>query len=212
MNYHIWTFGCQMNEADSQRLASELEKLGLQATPNREEADVVVLNTCVVRQSAEDKARSYLHMIKPLKDERPGTVFGVMGCMVGVRGNTPLRKAFPFVDVFMAPSEPRPLIDFLLPREGRQLSEQETNQRFALQDGGTEAALRLPAREVGQSVYAHVPIVYGCSHACAFCIIPYRRGAERSRPQAPMTDGARRRTTLRRRVVRAPENRAPVPL
>lgn len=184
MNYHIWTFGCQMNEADSQRLASELEKLGMRSTPNREEADVVVLNTCVVRQSAEDKAQSYLHMIKPLKSLRPGMVIGVMGCMVGVRGNTPLQKAFPFVDVFMAPSEPRPMVDYLLQREGRRIAELETQHRFALQDGEAgPAALKLPEDEVGKIVTAHVPIVYGCSHACAFCIIPFRRGAERSRPQ-----------------------------
>lgn len=186
MNYHIWTFGCQMNEADSQRLASELEKLGLRATDRREDADVVVLNTCVVRQSAEDKAHSYLQMVKPLKTENPGLVIGVMGCMVGVRGNTPLQKAFPFVDVFMAPSEPRPMVDYLLQREGRRIADLETRHRFALQDGeatGDSAALRLPKAEIGQTVTAHVPIVYGCSHACAFCIIPFRRGAERSRPQ-----------------------------
>jgi tRNA-2-methylthio-N6-dimethylallyladenosine synthase len=177
--YHVATFGCQMNEADSQRLASEMEKLGLRATDARDEADVLVLNTCVVRQGAEDKALSYLHMLKPLKQTYPDKVVGVMGCLVGVRGNTPLKRAFPWVDVFMAPSEPGPMVDFLLQREGKAFSEQETRERFALQDG---ASLRLPAHEIGQRVTANVPIVYGCSHACAFCIIPFRRGAERSRP------------------------------
>lgn len=94
MRYHITTFGCQMNEADSQRLASELEKLGLRATENRAEADVLVVNTCVVRQSAEDKALSYLNTIKPLKQRRPDLVVGVMGCLVGVRGNTPCSAPF----------------------------------------------------------------------------------------------------------------------
>ena len=113
MKYHISTFGCQMNEADSQRLASELEKLGLRAAPTREEADVLVLNTCVVRQSAEDKAFSYIQTLKPIKQRNPGAVIGVMGCLVGVRGNSPLQKAFPYVDVFMPPSETGPLLDFL---------------------------------------------------------------------------------------------------
>ncbi|MCS7324963.1 MAG: hypothetical protein NZ532_06460, partial [Thermoflexales bacterium] len=142
MRYHITTFGCQMNEADSQRLASELEKLGLRATDNRAEADVLVVNTCVVRQSAEDKALSYLNMIKPLKQRRPDLVVGVMGCLVGVRGNTPLQRAFPWVDVFMAPSEPAPLVNYLLQREGKRLAEEETKARFALQDSATLEATR----------------------------------------------------------------------
>jgi len=181
MKYHVATFGCQMNEADSQRLASALEKLGLRATDAREEADVLVLNTCVVRQGAEDKALSYLHMIRPLKQRRPDVVVGVMGCLVGVRGNTPLKKAFPWVDVFMAPSEPGPLVDLLLQREGKQLTEVETRQRYAVQDGDA-LSLRLPQHELGRRVTANVPVVYGCSHACTFCIIPFRRGPERSRP------------------------------
>jgi tRNA-2-methylthio-N6-dimethylallyladenosine synthase len=187
MKYHISTFGCQMNEADSLRLASELEKLGLRAAPSREEADVLVLNTCVVRQSAEDKAYSYIQTLKPLKRTNPNAIIGVMGCLVGVRGNSPLQKAFPYVDVFMAPSDPRPMVDLLLQREGKALAEAETQQRFVLQDDATQAAnlpYVLPAHERGTHVTAHVPIVYGCSHACTFCIIPYRRGVERSRPAA----------------------------
>jgi len=190
MRYHLTTFGCQMNEADTQRLASELEKLGMQATGTREDADVLVLNTCVVRQGAEDKALSFLHYIKPLKQLKPDMVVGVMGCLVGVRGNTPLRKAFPWIDVFMAPSEPAPMVDFLLQREGQALAAEETRQRFALQDGEyadgalADGAMRLPARERNHRIAMHVPIVLGCSHACAFCIIPAKRGAERSRPIA----------------------------
>jgi tRNA-2-methylthio-N6-dimethylallyladenosine synthase len=176
-----------MNEADSQRLASELERLGLHASPTREDADVLVLNTCVVRQSAEDKAYSYIQTLKPLKKHNPNVVIGVMGCLVGVRGNSPLQKTFPYVDVFMAPSDPRPMVDLLLQRAGKQLADAETHARFALQDGSAAAsndalAYILPAHERGRQVTAHVPIVYGCSHACTFCIIPYRRGVERSRP------------------------------
>jgi tRNA-2-methylthio-N6-dimethylallyladenosine synthase len=182
--YHVATFGCQMNEADTQRLASELERLGLRETAVREEADVLVLNTCVVRQGAEDKANSYLHMIHPLKQARPEVVVGVMGCLVGVRGNSPLKRAFPWVDVFMAPSQPAPMIDYLVADEARRLAEVETARRFALQDGDLAAAggILLPKERVGKQVTAHVPIVLGCSHACSFCIIPHRRGAERSRP------------------------------
>ncbi|MEW5961681.1 MAG: tRNA (N6-isopentenyl adenosine(37)-C2)-methylthiotransferase MiaB, partial [Chloroflexota bacterium] len=86
MKYHIWTAGCQMNVADSQRVGSELEKLGYRYTNNYRQADVIVLNTCVVRQSAEDKATGFLWSLKPLKETRPERVIALMGCLVGVRG------------------------------------------------------------------------------------------------------------------------------
>jgi tRNA-2-methylthio-N6-dimethylallyladenosine synthase len=178
MKYHLHVFGCQMNEADAQRVGSELEKIGLTYTDHAREADVIVLDTCVVRQSAEDKAYSYITTLKPIKQKRPETIVTVMGCMVGVKGNVVLKKQFPWVDVFMAPSETAPLVNFMRQREAFAMMEAETRQRFALQDGD----LILPAHERGSLIAAHVPIVYGCSHACTFCIIPFRRGVERSRP------------------------------
>ena len=177
MKYHIWTEGCQMNVADSQRVASALEHLGYHATPRPAEADIIVLNTCVVRQSAEDKAASRLFSLKPIKEQRPEVVINLMGCMVGVKGADHLQKRFPFVDVFSPPSDPGPLISHLTQAESRSHEQAETERRFALMDG----ELILPAHERGQLVSAHVPVVLGCSHACTFCIIPYRRGAERSR-------------------------------
>lgn len=188
MKYHIWTEGCQMNVADSQRVASALEQLGYTAEETIEQADVIVLNTCVVRQSAEDKAYGRLTSLQPLKRQRPGLVINVMGCMVGVRGAEKLQANLPMVDVFSPPSEPGPLVKFLLEREGRALAEAETLQRFAFQDEATtvlnptQSVFQLPQAERGQLVSAHVPIVYGCSWGCTFCIIPFRRGVERSRP------------------------------
>lgn len=181
MQYHIWTFGCQMNTADSQRLASELESMGHHATTNPDEADIMVVNTCVVRQSAEDKGLNRIQMLRAVKDQHPDKVIGVMGCMVGVRDPLYLRQKLPYVDVFMAPSDPSPMVEFL----GDRVSESEVmaqemqsrQQRDAIQDG----ELILPAHEAGNLVSAHVPVVYGCSHACTFCIIPFRRGVERSR-------------------------------
>lgn len=178
MKYHLHVFGCQMNEADAQRVGSELEKIGLTYTDHARDADVIVLDTCVVRQSAEDKAYSYITTLKPIKEKRPDTIITVMGCMVGVKGNGVLKKQFPWVDVFMAPSETAPLVSFMRQRESLALMEEETRRRHAIQDGD----LLLPAYERGSLIAAHVPIVYGCSHACTFCIIPYRRGVERSRP------------------------------
>ena len=205
-----------MNVADSQRVASELEKLGYRATRDAESADVIVLNTCVVRQSAEDKAYSRLMSLKPLKHARPDVVLGLMGCLVGVRDASPLQQRFPFVDVFLPPSDPTKLVQLLQSRrehaesvmlseakhlaksrakpcaestlsaadvltvtegEDYAIEQRETESRYELMD----ADLVLPAHERGALVSAHVPIVYGCNHVCTFCIIPYRRGKERSR-------------------------------
>jgi len=198
-----------MNTADSRRLASSLERLGYTPAGRAEEADVVVLNTCVVRQSAEDKAYGRLGSLKPLKKRRPDMVVGLMGCLVGLgaRDPTPLRRRFPWVDVFMPPSEPGPLLELLAERgmvdEDRALDQcpefgfgelsravagtAEAACRYRLQDGD----LLLPARERGSLVSAYVPVVLGCSHACTYCIIPYRRGPERSRPAGEILAEAR---------------------
>ncbi len=167
-----------MNVADSQRVGSSLEHLGYQFTETIEEADVIVLNTCVVRQSAEDKAIGRLTSLLPLKRQNPDLVINLMGCMVGVRGADKLREKLPYVDVFSPPSDPGPLVSFLSQGEIRSLEDSETTRRFLMMDD----ELILPQHERGQLVTAHVPIVYGCSHACTFCIIPFRRGIERSRP------------------------------
>ncbi|MCA0459059.1 MAG: tRNA (N6-isopentenyl adenosine(37)-C2)-methylthiotransferase MiaB [Chloroflexi bacterium] len=181
MKYYLESMGCQMNTADSQHLASELEKLGHRATATPHDADIMVVNTCVVRQSAEDKAFSRLGEFNVLKQENPDRIIAVMGCLVGVQDALRLRKRVPYVDVFMSPSDPQPMVDFLHSRmdelEVLQLEAQSREQRDALQDG----EILLPAHEYGSLISAHVPVVYGCSHACSFCIIPRRRGVERSR-------------------------------
>ena len=178
MKYHIWTEGCQMNVADSQRVGSSLEHLGYTLTETIEEADVIVLNTCVVRQSAEDKAIGRVSSLAPLKKKNPNLVINLMGCMVGVRGAEKLKARLPYVDVFSPPSDPGPLISHLTQGEVQSMEDAETTRRFLMMDD----ELILPVAEQGKLISAHVPIVYGCSHACTFCIIPYKRGVERSRP------------------------------
>ncbi|MEI7849508.1 MAG: tRNA (N6-isopentenyl adenosine(37)-C2)-methylthiotransferase MiaB [Chloroflexota bacterium] len=187
MLYHVWTEGCQMNVADSQRVGSALEHLGYTHTEQIEAADVIVMNTCVVRQSAEDKAYGRLSSLKPLKQKKPGMVINLMGCLVGVRGYEKLKARFPYVDVFSPPSDPGPLVSFLTQGEVRSMEDAETTRRFLTMD----EELILPVAEQGNLISAHVPIVYGCSHACTYCIIPYKRGIERSRPVGDIVNEVR---------------------
>ena len=186
--YHIWTEGCQMNMADSQRVAIALEQLGYTPGTDADSSDVIVLNTCVVRQQAEEKAIGRLSTLKPLKLQSPEKVLALMGCMVGVKDAGPLRARFPYVDVFMPPSEPGPLVNYLRSRAadaGQELMLQEVAARHAIQD-----EFKLPAPDAGK-VTAHIPIIYGCNHVCSFCIIPYRRGQERSRSVGEIAGEAR---------------------
>jgi len=166
-----------MNAADSRRLARSLENLGYEPCAKIDDADVIVLNTCVVRQSAEDKAIGRLSSLKSLKREKPQLIINLMGCLVGVHGNPALQKRFPWVDVFSAPSDPQPLLDFLTNRlqagqaeHWRQNIDLMLDEEFGVAVAGEQRA-----------VSENLPVVLGCSHACAYCVIPLKRGRERSR-------------------------------
>jgi len=153
--YYIWTVGCQMNVADSERLGAELESLGYQQAATADDADVVVVNSCVVRQHAEDRVANKLHALRPGK--RPDQTIALMGCMVGPRTEE-LRKRFPHVDVFMRPQAFGPLLERIT-GEGC-----------------------LPVQLPVNGPTAFVNVIHGCDNFCTFCIVPYRRGRERSRP------------------------------
>lgn len=162
--FYIWTIGCQMNKADSERLGSALEQLGLSPVDNARAADVIVLNSCVVRQGAEDKVVGNLWMVNPLKKKRPDRVLALMGCMVGAKTDE-LEKRFPDVDLFMQPQKFEPLLELVGERKG-------------LDWEGCVGSLA-PAHP---DVTCYVPIIHGCDLMCTFCIIPYRRGRQVSRP------------------------------
>lgn len=175
-----------MNTADSQRLALELERLGYTWTDVAEDADVMVMNTCVVRQQAEDKVYGRLGSLKPVKQARPDMVIGLMGCLVGHKPKPELARRFPDVDVFIPPSEWQPLTDLLRARAvdaaARDTEAELLLARWHTQDEGPPAVAGLPATDRGGLISAQVPVVYGCNWVCTFCIIPSRRGPERSRP------------------------------
>ncbi len=166
-----------MNVADSRRLARSLENLGCEPAANIDDADIIVLNTCVVRQSAEDKAIGRLSSLKSRKKQNPDLVINLMGCLVGVHGNPALQKRFPWVDVFSAPSDPQPLLDFLANRQQADQAHSWRQHIDSLLDDEFGVAVAGEERAVSENL----PVVLGCSHACAYCVIPLRRGRERSR-------------------------------
>ena len=142
-----------MNKAESERLASRFEEMGYTASKSISEADLIVLNSCVVRQSAEDRVINKLHDLKHLKKERPDITLALTGCIVD-SDTTKLHKTFPVIDHYFKAGEPAPWLE-----------KAET--------------LSLPERPE-PSVY--VTISQGCDNFCSYCIVPYRRGRERSRP------------------------------
>ncbi|MGQ9667843.1 MAG: MiaB/RimO family radical SAM methylthiotransferase, partial [Anaerolineae bacterium] len=158
--YYIWTIGCQMNTADSRAVAQGLERRGFLPASSPDQADVIVLNTCVVRESAEQRARGRLSSLRSVKQRRPDSILAVMGCLVG-DNEAELGRQYPFVDLFLRPSHPEPL--------------------FAALDAvgcGTQFAAPVSPAPVS----AYLPISYGCDHFCTYCIVRLRRGPQQSRP------------------------------
>jgi len=152
-----------MNEADSQKLAAGLAKLGWEEAAKPDQADLAVVNTCVVRQKAEDRASSYLGHLRRLKETRDkGLQIAVMGCMVGPRTDD-LRARFPYVDVWARPQSFEVVLRHILPESD--LGGEFWPETFPEPNG--------PA--------AFVPVIHGCNKFCTYCIVPYRRGRERSR-------------------------------
>lgn len=176
MKYHIWTEGCQMNVADSDRLGRALGTLGLEKTDDPAQAGMIILNTCVVRQSAEDRALGRLNSLRPFKRANPELVIGLMGCLVGIHGNAAMEKRYPWVDIFAAPSDPEPFLRFL---ENRMTIEDSEAWKREV-DNALDSEFGVTTDEQ-HTVSENLPIVLGCSHACAYCVIPGRRGRERSR-------------------------------
>ena len=161
-SYYVWTVGCQMNKADSERLESALDQMGLSPGESARDSDVIVLNSCVVRESAEDRVVGMITHLKPVKQRDPEKVLALMGCMVGPRKEQ-LSERFPYVDVFMQPQQFDPLIELL-------------GDRLGIDPEGCVGPLTATP-----DVATFIPVIHGCDKFCSFCIIPYRRGREVSR-------------------------------
>jgi tRNA-2-methylthio-N6-dimethylallyladenosine synthase len=188
LRYYIWTFGCQMNKADSAKLAAGLNRLGHEAVDAPEDADLLVVNTCAVREHAEQRAASALGEAKRLKAARRNLRIVVTGCMVGPKLDE-LRRRFPYVDAF---TPPQAFADIVAAAGIDGLPDGCAPSQFW---DGIFPAVDAPT--------AFVPVVYGCNKFCSYCIVPYRRGRERSRALADvhaevrhLVDGGAREVTL----------------
>jgi len=172
---HIRTFGCQMNEYDSDKMAEVLaESEGAVLTDRLEDADIVLFNTCSVREKAQEKVFSDLGRLRALKRERPGLVVGVGGCVASQEGANIVARA-PFVDVVFGPQTLHRLPQLL--RERAQTGRSQVDISFPEIEKFDHLP---PARTDGATAF--VSIMEGCSKYCSFCVVPYTRGEEVSRP------------------------------
>ena len=173
--YHITTFGCQMNKADSERMAGILENLGLENTDNPDQADLILYNTCTIRDNAEQKVYSYLGKQAKRKHQQPDLTLIVAGCVAQQEGEKLLRRV-PEVDLVMGPQHANRLGDLLEQvLEGNQLV--ATDPIHIVED------ITKPRRD--SKITAWVNIIYGCNERCSYCVVPNVRGTEQSRtPEA----------------------------
>ncbi len=184
--FFIKTYGCQMNERDSEQVAHSLIERGYEPAPNESEADVVLLNTCSVRDMADQKALGKMGMLGRLAKERPEMVFGFLGCMAQARGEKLLR-GMPHVDLVVGTQKFHRVADYvdeLVERKTGKANRAMDDPRFSIVDieeeSGSQETIRDHEIAVRQAT-AFVSIMQGCNMHCTFCIVPQTRGAERSR-------------------------------
>ncbi len=185
---YVETYGCQMNISDGELMEGILEAEGFQITTTPEDADVILVNTCAIRDHAEQRVLGRVGALKALKDERPGTILGVTGCMAQRMGDDLTRRA-PHVDLVMGPDGYRTLPEVLRQIESSGRPTTVPTRSSAKRRGPQLTVLQLDERENyegleqrrGNEVAAWVPIQRGCDHRCTYCIVPYVRGPEKNR-------------------------------
>ncbi|MFH0909962.1 MAG: tRNA (N6-isopentenyl adenosine(37)-C2)-methylthiotransferase MiaB [Planctomycetota bacterium] len=202
---HIVTFGCQMNKLDSELVASALLAAGHEVVARPEEADAVLLNTCSVRDQAENRALSAVGVLKLRKEREPGFLIGVLGCMAQRRGKELVRR-YPAIDLVVGTR--------LFPRIAELLEAAAQSPVAAVEENPREP---LPARRPAAGPQAFVAAMRGCGNFCAYCIVPFVRGPEESRPLAEIVEevralvagGAREVTLLGQSIDRWGQDLAP---
>ncbi len=181
--FYIKTYGCQMNERDSEQVARSLLDRGYELAPNETQADIVLLNTCSVRDMAEQKALGKMGMLAREANERPDKIFGFLGCMAQARGEE-LFKLIPHLDLVVGTQKFHRVADYVDELVAKKPSHRMDDPRFSIVDTseeeGSQGTIREHALRSRQAT-AFVSIMQGCNMHCTFCIVPRTRGAERSR-------------------------------
>jgi tRNA-2-methylthio-N6-dimethylallyladenosine synthase len=199
---YLETFGCQMNVLDSELVLGQLRAQGFESVEDREDADVIIYNTCSVREHAEQKVWSRLGELRGRKKEQPDLVIGVIGCMAERDGQNIFKK-YPHVDILCGPGEldklPTMVHNAVVTKAGRQSALMGANARRSSTLAAAEDTLELldlsrsisPADDVAQ---AYVRITRGCNKFCTYCVVPYTRGPEVHRPPQNIIDEVRKLT------------------
>ncbi|AUN17761.1 tRNA (N6-isopentenyl adenosine(37)-C2)-methylthiotransferase MiaB [Clostridium botulinum] len=173
--FFIETWGCQMNEEDSEKLSGMLKKEGYIRTEEREDADVIIFNTCCVRENAELKVYGNLGILKGLKSKNPNLIIAVTGCMMQQKGMAEtIKKKFPFVDIIIGTHNLHNFPNYL-----NEVKKKDTSV-LKIQEKENSIIENMPI-DRKNSMKAFVTIMYGCNNFCTYCIVPYVRGRERSR-------------------------------
>lgn len=173
--FFIQTYGCQMNEEDSEKLSGMLKRMGYESTENRDEASIIIFNTCCVRENAENKVYGNLGALKKQKEKNPDLVIGICGCMMQQKGMADeILKRFPYVNIIFGTHNSYKFPEYLnrVRTEGVQIKE--------IVDKETEIVEGIPV-DRKSDIKGFVTIMYGCNNFCTYCIVPYVRGRERSR-------------------------------
>lgn len=175
LKYYIETWGCQMNEEDSEKLSGGLKPLGHTRTENKEEADIIIFNTCCVRENAEQKVDGNLGALKKLKKAHPEKVIAVTGCMMQQEGMADkIIKKFPFVDIIIGTHNAYKFTEYL----GRALGGERPIIEIWDKEGEIQEGANIDRES---TIKGFVTIMYGCDNFCTYCIVPHVRGRERSR-------------------------------
>ncbi|MDY4412802.1 MAG: MiaB/RimO family radical SAM methylthiotransferase [Ruminococcus sp.] len=171
---YVHSFGCQLNVSDGEKIKGILKEIGFSFTDNPENAGIIILNTCAVRESAEERVFGIIGSMKKLKSENPDLIIGVSGCMTAQEKNLErIKKSYPQVDIVLGTSAINSL--------PRLIYEHLQNKNLAY-DISEYADFSCNAEQVRESSFkASVPIMFGCNNFCTYCIVPYVRGRERSR-------------------------------
>lgn len=181
--YYIYTYGCQMNESDSERLAKQLEDSGYKATDDVNQADLIILNTCCVRETAENKIYGRIGELKHLKEKNKNLIIAITGCMAQ-KNQADMFKRAPHIDIVLGTHN--------IQHINEMIAEVQRTHKHQMNIAMDNSVLPELEAKPGGSFFAWVPINNGCNKFCTYCIVPHVRGREISRPISAIVEDVRR--------------------